>query len=308
MATRRSPTEARPSMITTHRDYTTAVAVQQITAMACACYEIGVYWRDANGGRGAMLLRSWDADTLLRSIDWLKFRNSHGCDVYIRPAGSPHHLSLIDDLTAQAVAEMRNTGFEPAAIVETSSNNFQAWLKHPEPLDRETSTAAARGLAERFGGDRGAADWRHFGRLAGVTNRKLRYQNVITGLYPFVRLVEASGQRYSEGERFIAEVKSTVEETRERQKRLCCRYLARRRTTAGLKPIEAFRGDPRYEGDGKRCDLAYAVYALAHGVSAAQVEAAIRSRDLSHRGSDRRQNDYVQRTLRKAMERVGLER
>ena len=42
-------------------------------------------------------------------------------------------------------------------------------------------------------------------------------------------------------------------------------------------------------------------YALSHGASAAEVEVAIRSRDLSHKGNERRQNDYVERTIKKAL-------
>ena len=38
-----------------------------------------------------------------------------------------------------------------------------------------------------------------------------------------------------------------------------------------LKSIDAFRADGRYGGDGTRIDLAYAVYALSHGVSTAKL-------------------------------------
>ena len=68
-----------------------------------------------------------------------------------------------------------------------------------------------------------------------------------------------------------------------------------------VKSIDVFRGDSRYGGDGTRVDLAYAVYALSHGASTADVEAAIRSRDLSHKGNERRQNEYVDRTIKKAL-------
>ena len=74
-----------------------------------------------------------------------------------------------------------------------------------------------------------------------------------------------------------------------------------RRAVSELKSIDAFRGDPRYGGDGTRIDLAYAIYAIAHGHTEAEVEAAIRSRDLSHKGSERRQQDYVERTIKKAL-------
>src|SRR5216683_8011569 len=53
---------------------------------------------------------------------------------HIRPAGT-HSLSLIDDLTADAIERMRADGFEPAVVVETSPNNFQAWLNHGQVLE-----------------------------------------------------------------------------------------------------------------------------------------------------------------------------
>lgn len=72
-----------------------------------------------------------------------------------------------------------------------------------------------------------------------------------------------------------------------------------------LKSIDVFRADARYGGDGTRVDLAYSVYALSHGAIAAEVEAAIRSRNLSHKGSERWQNEYVERTIRKALATIG---
>ena len=69
-----------------------------------------------------------------------------------------HGLSLVDDLKAAAIAEMKAQGFEPALVVETSPGNFQAWLKHGQVLDEATSTWVAKELALRFGGDPGSAD------------------------------------------------------------------------------------------------------------------------------------------------------
>jgi hypothetical protein len=42
-----------------------------------------------------------------------------------RPAGV-HGLRLIDDLTAEAAERMKAERFEPAVVVATSLNNFQA--------------------------------------------------------------------------------------------------------------------------------------------------------------------------------------
>ena len=199
---------------------------------------------------------------------------------------------------------MAQVGFAPALVVETSPGNYQAWVKHAEQLTKEEGTAAARALAERFGGDPGAADWRHFGRLAGFTNRKDKYRDPATGLHPFVKIIESSGVVYSQAEHFVSGIRRQLEAERQQESERRSRVkTAEPRVMSGhLKSIDAFRADPRYRGDGTRVDLAYAIYALSRGVPEAQVEGAIRSRDLSHKGSESRQADYVARTIQKALE------
>jgi len=255
--------------------------------MASDLLEIGLYNPGAARTRESVMIpRVWDSATILKSLPWLRHQNRGGRNIYIRPKGG-HHLSLVDDLNKDAVLAMKKAGFNPALIVETSPGNYQVWLKHPERLDKELSTAAASALAERFGGDRAAADWRHFGRLAGFTNRKPKYLDASTGLYPFVRLIEAEGGIYPEAERFLAGVKNGVERQKAERERVreqiskLAPVLPKE-----LKTVDSFRSDTRYGGDGTRIDLAYSVYAFSHGASAAEVQAAIRSRDLSHKGSE----------------------
>jgi len=167
---------------------------------------------------------------------------------------------------------MKSSGYAAAAIVET-------WLKHPHQLSRELSTLAARKLAEEFGGDRGAADWRHFGRLAGFTNRKQKYMND-GGLFPFVRLIEAAGTSYPEGERFVKALSTQLEiEVRSRENRRREPHLPRRQA---IKGIDDFRSNPQYGGDATREDMAFAIYTLSHGSTTDNVAATLRSRDLSH--------------------------
>jgi hypothetical protein len=291
----------RSPQLSNARDKTTGAVEQQIVAMGSELFEVGLFNPDAGATESIMIPRVWDSETIVKSVAWLRYQNSEGRNIYIRPKGE-HNLSMVDDLTKDAVSTMRQAGFSPALVVETSPGNYQAWLKHTERLGKEVSTAAARALAEKFGGDRGAADWRHFGRLSGFTNRKAKHLDTATGLYPFVRLIEAGGGVYPEAGRFLAAVKSDLERRRIERER-----LRERAATAGsvrhegLKTIDMFRVDARYGGDRTRIDLAYAVYAFSRGVAASEVEAAIRSRDLSHKGNERRQNDYVERTIKKAL-------
>src|ERR1700733_11069525 len=273
---------------------TVAAVMQQAAAMGSGLFEVGLFNPDAGTGESVMIPRVWDTEMLVNSVSWLRHQNREGRNIYIRPKGE-HDLSMVDDLTREGVSSMKEAGFKPAVIVETSPGNYQAWLKHPERLSKETSTAAARALADKFGGDRGAADWRHFGRLAGFTNRKAKYFDANTGLYPFVRLIEALGGIYPEAERFLASVNSGLERRQVEREQLRQHVHAATIRPQDLKAIDVFRADGRYGGDGTRVDLAYAVYALSHGAGVADVGTAIRSRDLSHKGNERRQNDYIDR-------------
>jgi hypothetical protein len=206
-------------------------------------------------------------------------------------------LSLIDDLVPAKVSQLSKEGFQPAAVVRTSPGNFQVWLKHPEPLSRAVGTAVAKLLAQRFGGDPSSADWRHFGRLSGFTNRKPRHARE-DGSFPFVVLQAATGSVYSRAPETIHEAEALLQEERSVSAPVTNHVRAPRRT------IDDFRRDARYGGDGNRIDLAYAIYALSHGVDSTSVMNAIRTRDLSHKGSEHRRDAYVSRTIDKAVTRA----
>ena len=73
---------------------------------------------------------------------------------------------------------------------------------------------------------------------------------------------------------------------------------------APLKTIEDFRKRSIYGGDQTRSDLAYAIYALAHNVPETTLRDQLASRDLSHKGNHKRQQEYLDRTLLKARIRI----
>src|SRR5260370_9431560 len=172
----------------------------QLRAMGCERFDIGIK-RDA----GEMILREGQgALGIEATIKWLRHENAKGAHIYVRPAGT-HRLSLIDDLSAEAIERMKAEGFEPAVVVETSLNNFQAWLNHGQVLDAATSTRAAKLLVERFGGDPSNADWRPFGRLAGCTNSN-RERELPSGMRPFPRLRSATGPVYSLVVEFLSRI------------------------------------------------------------------------------------------------------
>jgi hypothetical protein len=276
------------------------VAMDQLEAMGAECFDVGVKRID-----GTMILREgWGTKQVLKSLLWLRRENLNRGHIYVRPAGL-HGLSLVDDLKVDALARMKAEGFAPAAVVETSPGNFQAWLKHSEVLDEVTSTRAAKLLSERYGGDLGSADWRHFGRLAGFTNPKPS-RRLASGRQPFARLLEANGQTYRQAPKFLAEVREGLAREIE-----LAGDDAEDRVGEGapelppLRPLAEFHSDARYDGDLHRADLAWARHAADMGLSASEIRAAImEARDLAKKGSAKRQREYAERTAGKALKQI----
>jgi len=64
--------------------------------------------------------------------------------------------------------------------------------------------------------------------------------------------------------------------------------------------ISDFRNKPELGGDGNRIDMAYANWALDHGVPEHEVRAEIATRDLSKKGGQRGQKAYLDRTIKAA--------
>ena len=269
----------------------------QLRAMRCERFELGIR-RDA----GEMILREGQgAIEIEEAIKWLRHENAMGAHIYVRPAG-PHALSLIDDLSAEAIERMKAEGFEPAVVVETSPNNFQAWLNHGQVLEAATSTRAAKALVERFGGDPSSADWRHFGRLAGFTNPK-RERQLTSGLRPFARLRSATGRVYSNAAEFLAGIRTSSESGAGQSKQPHKRPRPSKERVVGVKPLREFHSDPIYAGDLHRADMAWAKHAAGCGLTLEQIKTELLDgRDLGKKGSRVRQIEYAERTARKAIE------
>jgi len=266
----------------------------QLRAMGSDRFDLGIR-RDA----GEMILREGQgAIEIEDAIKWLRHENGKGAHIYIRPAGT-HSLSLIDDLAAEDIEQMKKDGFDPAVVVETSPNNFQAWLNHGQILEATMSTRAAKHLVERFGGDPSSADWRHFGRLAGFTNPKPE-RELPSGMRPFARLRSAKGRIYSKAAEFLAHIAGNEQHRLETVKGE--QPHRRQRDRVLVKPLKEFHDDAIYAGDLHRADMAWAKHAAGCGLTFEQIrDELLNERDLSKKGSRKRQVDYADRTASKAI-------
>ena len=291
-------------------------AVQlQLQAMGAGQYELGVRIppEKTEDGKSQMILRnSLTNGEVFEKLDWLAAENAKGHHIYIRPSGLSQ-LTLIDDLNRNSLDTLIDTGFTPACVVETSPGNFQAWLKHAWPLTAQAGTVAAKILAERFGGDPNSADWRHFGRLAGFTNPKPQYR-LQNGLFPYSQLKFSlsKGVIYERTHEVLSEVEDRLlDQYMESQRSIQTRigYQKHPQLESELLDYAHFANRYAEHGERHKADLTYATYGLQRGVSEVEIRDTIRTHASTSAFVNRSQRDqdaYVERTVRKALKQNGI--
>ncbi len=189
-------------------------------------------------------------------------------------------------------------------MVETSPGSFQAWLRHTQPLSKELGTLAAKTLAEQFGADRSAADWRRFGRAPGFTNRKPQHLNT-HGFYPFARLHSEPGNIFPEADAFRARLLTLLEKADAERAVQRLRFIVRPADKyAAHITLSRFRSSLRYQGRPAAADMAFCIAAVAQGWSESYIAAALSREYLSRDISKSRQAAYICRTVSKAMKWV----
>ncbi len=275
-------------------DKTEAIIRKLLAALPAPGYDIGVL---SEGGM--YRVEAATAPRVLRMLPYLKHRNANGAHIYIRPTGeSPY--TLLDDLTAASLPRLITEGYAPAAVVESSPGSFQAWLRHSQPLSRELGTLAAKILAEQFGADGSAADWRRFGRAPGFTNRKPQHRNA-QGLYPFARLHNHYGQAFAAAEPFRMQLLATMQQIEGQRAALRLSFAAKPVRFPSPVTLSRFRTSPRYSGRPAAADMAFSIAACAQGWAEADIAASLAADYLSRDSSKARQNAYIRRTVSKAL-------
>ena len=275
-------------------DKTEATIRKLIAALPAPGYDLGIL-----GERGMHRLEAVQASRLPRLLPYLKYRNSNGAHIYIRPTGESAY-TLLDDLNRTVLERLKAEGYAPAAVVETSPGSFQAWLRHEQPLSKELGTIAAKTLAEQFGADRSAADWRRFGRTPGFTNRKPQHRNRL-GFYPFARLHSYSGEPFAAAATFHARIvtlRRTVEEERNAIRRSFATRPLRFHTPVSLA---RFRTSQRYLDRPAAADMAFCIAACSQGWATSDIAAELSRCYLSSDTNCSRKALYIKRTVTKAL-------
>lgn len=286
-------------------DRTSQAIARQLKAMGCDLYDIGI--RDSATGK--MMNREWTLQEVVENAAWLKRMNAQGNDIYIRPAESARHgLVLVDDLSSFDLDAMKEEGREPAAVIETSPKNYQAWVKVAANAPAEHRGAIARRLAREYDADPASADSHHYGRLAGFTNQKPKHTTK-TGYQPWVLCRASSGQAATTGPQMVQEAGQELE-SKERQQEQARRLEGietaqprRYHRTA----LDEYRSEmaglvKRFGDDLSKCDYIAAMKLAMKGIDPDEIAKAMA--EASPGLMDRKaghEADYIERTIKKVM-------
>lgn len=284
----------------------------QLEALACERFEVQALPPKSRQDLKPDTIRTWTAAEVLESIDYLKWRNSQDFDIFIRPAPIDEHaaepLVFVDDISRDTAAKMHQEGFPFATLIESSPNNFQGWIRIADyPLPKEELTECARLLAKQYGGDPMSADWRHYGRAAGFTNRKPKYRNN-KGQQPFAKLANSCPNTIApSGSMLISQAVESLHQKARLAKAL--------KLPTPIQPaayaddaVQAFREawQKCNKDDLSARDFSACMSLLNRGFSEEEVARALKevSPDLERRHAPSENYDYVSRTVQKAADIV----
>jgi hypothetical protein len=199
---------ARPAAAKTwHAQITEQAVARQLAAMGCESYDLRAI--DEDTAKVRKDLRGLLPDEVQSWVPTLRALNTQGCHIYIGPHESDG-LLLVDDVTPDMLRDLAIAGLMPALILKTSWEQLQARVRvSTGPIPKELASAASKDLARRLGADKGAANWRQLGRLAGFTNRKRKYRKP-NGHYPWVTVLRDGGQVAPEGATLLSEVVASL--------------------------------------------------------------------------------------------------
>lgn len=291
----------------TQRDLTRYFLSQQLTALGVERYEFCLV--DANSGRAERHL--WSASHALSRLGWLKHRNANEWHIYLRPeAREP--IVLVDDLSEAGVASMRADGLGALCVVESSPDNFQAWIRIAEsPVPHELATGIGEVLATRYDADLRAKSFRQPGRAVGFTNVKPKHKQT-NGLFPYVRLTEASGLSAEHPEALVDAARRLLQKRRASRAQVRNRYLKRSKRVGLEDPRSFFENAVAFicqqygaDTDLSRADAAAARRMLTQGYAPADVADAMLRSSAIHERRGCRAADYVDRTVAWAVDHVG---
>jgi hypothetical protein len=111
-------------------------------------------------------------------------------NVFVTPLDEKQSFILLDDLTPKSLQDMRNAGYQPNVLLESSKDSMQAvFTVEKDAVTKGVGNAVFKELNAMYG-DPNIQGYVHPFRLAGFANVKDKHRDPVTQKYPFVRMIQ----------------------------------------------------------------------------------------------------------------------
>jgi hypothetical protein len=147
--------------------------------------------------------KTWHKFEFRKGISWLKRMNARGYSIEIKPHGNEHGLVLVEKLSKNAIQALKEKGWEPTLTLETSKDNYQAWIK----LSKENIDPIIRESFYRNSLKQEKID--QYGLLAGFTNQEIELNQ--EGLKPYVFVHENTRKVAKKAPDYVQKVEQVIE-------------------------------------------------------------------------------------------------
>lgn len=197
-----------------YQSYAFIKATEQIKALGVQDLEISIMLpanQDKPDEKRKMLKRLVHASNFHDHFGFFQHKNLVGCDIYIQPNPNiDHALVVLDDLMYSSIEELKADGIEPCAIVESSPNNWQAWIRlSDKPLDKKVRLEISRKLTIKYEADSQTSGSARLGRICGFRQLKEEHLNAVAKS-PYVKLTETRAGVCSAGPTLVKEVQDAL--------------------------------------------------------------------------------------------------
>jgi hypothetical protein len=160
-------------------------------------------------------------DEVVSAIPRLQHFVKYDKNIYVTPlSGNKHHV-LVDDLTKEKLQKIKDDGYSPSCVIESSPGSFQAIFTIPKlELDQEKERSAANRLVRELNkeyGDPKLTGVIHAHRLPPFPNLKSKHKNE-DGISPETTLIEANGGVCPKALNQLRDIRTRMDREEERQR------------------------------------------------------------------------------------------
>ena len=95
-------------------------------------------------------------EEIIETIPKFSAYSRYGKNIIVTPISPDKHHILVDDLTPEKLKQLRDDGYKPACVIESSPENFQAIITIPSvegnsSKDREAANRLTKELNLKYG-------------------------------------------------------------------------------------------------------------------------------------------------------------